>query len=284
VILKEIKKEMLYASPLVLQVISFWEKSVATSSNIEYQPYKNDMDKEEQIKDFARIIREIERDYRSSKIGDGFEKELACVMKRLRNENVKAFNDFCIDEIKNNENGCRGVCLELIKRIKEKDICPDLERIFLSGRCDKETNHSIILTLLSLGYKADTDIYGEYIRRYSESNGDPLFLIVPFCLIDPANGIPMFVDDMLGKLKTEYGTITDSSISGIYINIGFIVGYLNGEHDELLVELINRVAHKDVEMGICLKELFEEFLTSGYAARTYKKEYLQEITHKIMVL
>ena len=89
---------------------------------------------------------------------------------------------------------------------------------------------------------------------------------------------------MLGKLKTEYGTITDSSISGIYINIGFIVGYLNGEHDELLVELINRVAHKDVEMGICLKELFEEFLTSGYAARIYKKEYLQEITHKIMVL
>lgn len=242
------------------------------------------MDKEEQIKDFARIIREIERDYRSSKIGDGFEKELACVMKRLRNENVKAFNDFCIDEIKNNENGYRGVCLELIKRIKEKDICPDLERIFLSGRCDKETNHSIILTLLSLGYKADTDIYGEYIRRYSESNGDPLFLIVPFCLIDPANGIPMFVDDMLGKLKTEYGTITDSSISGIYINIGFIVGYLNGEHDELLIELIKRVAHKDVEMGICLKELFEKFLTSGYAARTYKKEYLQEITHKIMVL
>lgn len=89
---------------------------------------------------------------------------------------------------------------------------------------------------------------------------------------------------MLGKLKTEYGTITDSSISGIYINIGFIVGYLNGEHDELLIELIKRVAHKDVEMGICLKELFEEFLTSGYAARTYKKEYLQEITHKIMVL
>ena len=89
---------------------------------------------------------------------------------------------------------------------------------------------------------------------------------------------------MLGKLKTEYGTITDSSISGIYINIGFIVGYLNGEHDELLIELIKRVAQKDVKMGICLKELFEEFLTSGYAARTYQKEYLQEITHKIMVL
>lgn len=73
----------------------------------------------------------------------------------------------------------------------------------------------------------------------------------------------------------------NTSISGIYLKISFIITSLKDRHGEYIIRLITEVAQKDINAGKTLKMLFLKYFTSDFETRTLKNSYTQEMIQKI---
>lgn len=146
--------------------------------------------------DIANIIKDIEKQYNAYKDGGrSFIQHLANKIQNTVDEDKVHIFDFFLDEIEQNVKGLYSVALQTIIELKQIELAPEIERIFIKNRNvkDEKWSYAIIETLLKLNYA--TPIYYDFITHYLKDNpGKGFFLLVQYCNVDPDKGVPLLSD------------------------------------------------------------------------------------------
>ena len=212
--------------------------------------------------------------------GRTFIKRLAQKLKNTIDEDKQEVYNLFFKEIRNNDSGyIKSVALETFKELKDKQVCPILEKIYREECANKNDDwkNSIIETLMILKYGKPKDIYAEYVNHYLQDKyNEAFFLLAQYSNVDWERALPLlssYCADNLSK-PNEIQRI-------MIVRIGFLVYYLMENEDSYFTELVKQVALKNRNSAYVLKELIINNLNEFTNSNNYTIERGQKIVSEL---
>lgn len=207
------------------------------------------------------VINNIQNQYRNYKDGGlTFIEQLA---KRVNNTLDNEREDviaFFLNEISNNEFGFGEIALLTFIEMNAIEVAPNIASIYYEKKDlkDDRWKSSIIEALMKLRYKEPKKLYADYVTSFLiKKPDDAYFLLVQYCNVDPELALPMLSDFYVRNLfrDAEMQSFLESWI-------GFLFSYFIKNPIDYFPELIKQTTDKDRAVGLHLKELLLEYLSS----------------------
>lgn len=216
--------------------------------------------------EIINIIKGIEEQYKSYKDGGlSFIKHLANKVLNTVDEDKNEVIKFFLDEIKSNENGFGGIALLTIVEMKASEFAPYIERIYneIATQKDENWKQSIIEALMKLRYVESKVLYHEYVTSFLNRQPDnAFFLLVQYCNVDPDSALPLLSEFYVKNL------LKNAEMQGfLESRIGFLISYFIQNPVDYLPELIKQASAKNRDVGLRLKGLLINYLSSSMTSQ-----------------
>jgi len=227
--------------------------------------------------DIVNVIKDIEKQYNAYKDGGrSFIQHLANKIQNTVDEDKVLIFDLFLDEIEQNINGLYSIALQTIIELKQIELAPEIERIFIKNRNvkDEKWSYAIIETLLKLNYA--TPIYYDFITHYLKDNpGKGFFLLVQYCNLDPDKGVPLLSD-----FYSEFFQGDSQMRRFLESRIGFLVDYFMENKQLDLGKLYKSVIAKNRMAGQSLRSTLLNYFNSSLADK-YPKDLVEKACHSL---
>jgi len=178
------------------------------------------------------------------KKGDDFElvRSLSSVVKYANDEEKSKIIKLFINEIKNNSNGHRDLCLETIVYLKLTKIAPKLEKIFINQQIkDDWWEYKLTTALLKLGYNSNASI--KYIRSLINNkpeSGNGYFLLIYLSPVKPEISLTLlseyYAKNLANSIKIQ---------KFVASRLDFLFEYISKNGSNYVVNLVKRTYDKN---------------------------------------
>jgi|GEM_PF-3057882 len=228
------------------------------------------------------VIKQLHKECESYKDGGiTFIRRLAQKLNNTIDKDKNAVYALFYKEIRTNDNSyIKSIALETFKELKDKNVCPIIEKIYreVGPTKSEEWKHSIIDTLMVLKYDKPKDIYYEYVCNYLRNNyNNALYVLIEYSNVDWEHALPL-LSSYYAENLLKYNEIRQQMI----VRIGFLVYYLMENEDFYFSDLVKQVALKNKNSASELRKLIINYLNENASSSKYTEERSKKIVGELM--
>ena len=209
---------------------------------------------------------------------------IKCLAQKLNNtidEDKNAVYDLFYREIRTNDNSyIESIALETYKELKDKSVCPVIEKIYreVGATKNEEWKRSIIDTLMVLKYDKPKDIYYEYVCNYLRNNyNNALYVLIQYSNVDWEHALPL-----LSSYYAENLLQCNNIRQQMIVRIGYLIHYFMENKNSYFSDLLKRVAIKNKNAALSLRQLIISYLNENTSSSNYTKERSKNVVEELI--